>query len=117
MKFTNPADIELEVWETGFNLDYHRYVRDASPIHINVPKLMPFIPIAPSKLTNHMLNTSMIQNASTCRPRIKGSISESNYIVSPRHHTQTYNDEVFHGAKLSCFIPNKNPKRIEYVTM
>lgn len=116
MNFGNPTEIQLEVWETGFNLDYHKYARDASPIHIHVPKLMPFIPMGPSNVTNFQLNTAMIQNASGCRPRIKGSVNESNFIISPRNSSQSYNGEIFHGSRLSCYIPNKNPKRIEYTT-
>lgn len=117
MNFENPRDIELEIWENGFNLDYHKYVRDASPIHINIPKLMPFIPIAPSKDTIRQVNTAMIQNDVTCRPRVTGNLVSCNYIISPRNSSQSYNGEVGLGNRLNCFIGNRNPKRIEYTTV
>lgn len=81
--------------EIGYNLEKTPKIRgltEAKVWKLNIPKLMPLIPVACWKDTKDKLSKSIFANAPDCMPVIQTTITTRNYIevTRPRNCSFTY---------------------------
>ena len=98
--------------EIAFNLEKTPATkgRTQDPIwKLNIPKLMPMIPVACPKTTKEKLDKSIFINAKECRPSIQEIIDTVNYLEADRPPNRAF---IYayktHGMKLEIELPHRN---------
>lgn len=76
---------------------------------VNIPKLMPMIPVAEPKETKHSLDKTIFCNAKECMPTIKKQITTINYLTANRPPNRAFKFALkSHGMKMEVELPFRN---------
>ncbi|MDD3172084.1 MAG: hypothetical protein PHF63_00190 [Herbinix sp.] len=109
----------IEATEYGYNLAYASY--NASSFKVNIPKLMPLIPVAPPLVTPKMYNPKIFCNDISNMPVGGMVINTQNYLtINVNRNSDTYNRGGTDGGtgymtRVNCRILNNNIRNI-YIT-
>ena len=80
---------------------------------LNIPKIMPDIPLGKPKSTPVPLNKSCYINDKKCKPSVATQISSQNYITVPPQDNRGFQLPWFHqGDRIFVEVRNQNPDNL-----
>lgn len=108
---SNPLNIvpwELGNYEVGIYLPPPHGLANANPLQLNIPKLMPKIPVGKPTKSSTSINKSCYLNQDAIS--VGSTISIQNYLSTPHQDNRKFaNLLLSSGAKLTIEIRNQNP--------
>lgn len=118
MNIYSLENIDLNQFEYCFLTETSKYNTSIFPI--NIPKIMPLIPLSIPKTINNILSMNIFINDSDSKPKISNSIQTQNYLSVPRFKNTNFNykaidDYIPKNEKFICCVMDKNIKDI-YLT-
>lgn len=118
MDISSLENFDLNHFEYCFLTERTRY--NSSTFPVNIPKVMPLIPLSTPKTINNIFNINIFVNDLDCKPKTSNSIQTQNYLTIPRFKNADFSNKadeyyIHENEKFICCFMDKNIRDI-YLT-